>query len=779
IVRKFENGEYEPVANKQVQVIVRNPEDTEIAKLTLRTNRFGSFAGEVELPEKASLGRYGIIATIDGEQHFAGFEVAQYRKPEFEVKVTTDKPHYIQGEEIRVRIKATYFFGAPVAEGKANYTVSASPIWWYPFADEFESWYEPPEYYGGEFITRNVTKLGKDGTVEFTVPTKPDPKRALTRDMRYFIRCEVTDQSNRTVFGSASCSVFRAAFQIALSTDRYAYRIGETATVQIQTVNAERKPVSVNLNLALEQERWNAKKRRLERITVERQQVKTNNDGSATATFPLTKSGYYRIACWGRDERGNLTSKESWIWVIAEGDFEYSYPTLELVSDKKTYQVGEVAQVLINTNRKGIWALVTVEGDDILDAFVMPIEHRSSVLELPITKKMQPNCYLRVGYVWEGNFVSANKIVAVPPKDKFLQVEIFADKPVYQPREKVRYRIVTKDFEGKPVSAELSFALVDEAIFAMRADTTPEIRKFFFGQRPNMVETAWERVMVAKDIVTLEKARQGKFLPQLALAGAFQKIGETEIRRRFEDTAFWHPFVITDENGEATLEVPLPDNLTTWRATVRATTLQTQVGSSVHKIRVTKPLLVRLQLPRFFTQGDVSKILTVVHNNTDEPQEVTVGLKAKGAKVSLSFMASHDSQIQERIPTLLITANRVAIAPKSGFEQFATIPPNSAHTFAWWVSVPEVPSNGRAIFTAAVVSESGLKDAVELFVPVRPRGIEVVQSKSGVVETEETMTFRLPDDAIVPASYLEIRLAPSLVGPLLGSLEYLVGYPYG
>ncbi|MCS7192963.1 MAG: MG2 domain-containing protein, partial [Armatimonadetes bacterium] len=57
IVRKFENGEYEPVTNKQVQVIVRNPEDTEIAKLTLRTNRFGSFAGEVELPEKASLGR--------------------------------------------------------------------------------------------------------------------------------------------------------------------------------------------------------------------------------------------------------------------------------------------------------------------------------------------------------------------------------------------------------------------------------------------------------------------------------------------------------------------------------------------------------------------------------------------------------------------------------------------------------------------------------------------------------------------------------------------------
>jgi uncharacterized protein YfaS (alpha-2-macroglobulin family) len=93
IVRKFEDGDYLTVANKQVQVIVRNPEDTEIAKLTLTTNRFGSFAGEVDLPETAPLGRYGIVATIDGEEHFAHFEVAKYRKPEFEVKVTTDKPY--------------------------------------------------------------------------------------------------------------------------------------------------------------------------------------------------------------------------------------------------------------------------------------------------------------------------------------------------------------------------------------------------------------------------------------------------------------------------------------------------------------------------------------------------------------------------------------------------------------------------------------------------------------------------------------------------------------
>ncbi|MFA4015556.1 MAG: hypothetical protein RUDDFDWM_000643 [Candidatus Fervidibacterota bacterium] len=797
IVRKFEDGEYLTVADKQVRVVVRNPEDTEIARLTLTTNRYGSFAGEVDLPEATPLGQYGIIATIDGETHFAHFEVAKYRKPEFEVKVTVDKPYYIKGEQIHVSVKANYFFGAPVAEGKVTYIVSASPIWWSPFAEEFETWYETPPYYG-EFIMRSTTKLGKDGTVKFTVPTAH--KRSTNYDMRYFIRCEVTDQSNRTVSGSASCSVFRASFQIALATDRYAYRVGEIAKVKIKTGDFERRPVSVKLYLALESERWNRKAKRYERIEVERQQVTTDADGTANATFKLQKAGYYRIACWGRDERGNLTSGAVWVWVCAEGDFDYSYPTLELVCDKKTYRIGEVAKVLINSNRKGVWALVTVEGDDILEAFVIPLHHQSSIFELPITKKMRPVSYLRVGYVFEGRFISAHKSIVVPAREKFLRVEVTTEKPIYQPREKVRYRIVTRDAEGKPVSAELSFALVDEAIFAMRADRTPDIREYFFGWRPNLVETSWESVVVKRDIVVgKEKARYG-----LIPAGAFQKISEEEVRRRFEDTAFWHPFVVTDENGEATVEVPLPDNLTTWRATVRAITLQSQVGSTIQKIRVTKPILVRLQLPRFFTQHDVAKILTVVHNNTDEPQKVSVGLKAKGAIVSSSYVALRVMKYQHILrrfaarnvggwnfannsPTpngllhtlVFVTASKLALATQEAPEQTAVIPPHSTHTFTWWVYVPEASFRGKATFTAAVASESGLTDALELSVPVKPKGVEVVQSKSGITDTTATLTLRLPEDAILPASYLEIRLSPSLIGPMLGSLEYLVGYPYG
>ncbi len=761
IVREWRGDDYYPVTDKPVQVLVRDPEDREIARFKLTTNRFGSFAGTVELPERAPLGYYGIVATIDEEEHFCDFLVEEYRKPEFQVTLKADKPYYVLGDIAIVRIKVTYFFGAPVANGQATYMVSVSPLWWSPFDEEDEV---APYYYSGEFVLRRTIRLDERGEAEVVIPTDILLKRR-PYDALMTVRCMVTDQSNRTFSAVTTARLYRAAFRIAVTKDKFLYRRGETAVVRIKTEDLEGKPVSVSLWVALEHERWSAKTHRWERIVVEKRSVTTDQGGEATVNFALLREGYFRIACWGQDEKGRMTSDATWLWIAERGDFDYNYPSLEVLTDKRRYLIGETAQVLVNANRKNVWVLVTVEGRELMNAFVMPLPHQSATFSLPITAQMRPGCWLCVGYVWDGNFISASRSLLVPCPEKFLQVHIATDKTTYQPRETVRYQISIRDAEGNPVRTEFSLGVVDEAIYALMPDMTPDIRRFFYSLPENRVATDWRWVETTPARFAAafrEKARQG-----LVTAGAFQKVKEEEVRRRFEDTAFWAPFVETDERGEAVVEVPLPDNLTTWRATVRAISLTTQVGSAIQKIRATKPLLVRLQLPRFLTQRDVVKALTVVHNNTDEPQTVYVGLKAKGAQVSLPRpVSSAESSLQ------LVRADG---AP----EQKAEIAPHSAHTFAWWVTVPEVPANGKAVFTAAVASESGLTDAVELSVPVKPRGVEVIHAKAGITEEVATVTLQVPPDAIVPGSYIEVRLSPSLLGPILGSLEYLVGYPYG
>ena len=75
--------------------------------------------------------------------------------------------------------------------------------------------------------------------------------------------------------------------------------------------------------------------------------------------------------------------------------------------------------------------------------------------------------------------------------------------------------------------------------------------------------------------------------------------------------------VRTDADGRATVEVKLPDNLTTWRLRGRGVTADTLVGEGTVDVVSTLDLLVRTVAPRFFVKGDRATLSVVVHNNTD------------------------------------------------------------------------------------------------------------------------------------------------------------------
>ena len=98
-------------------------------------------------------------------------------------------------------------------------------------------------------------------------------------------------------------------------------------------------------------------------------------------------------------------------------------------------------------------------------------------------------------------------------------------------------------------------------------------------------------------------------------------LGVIEVRQDFPDTAFWEATAVTNADGEATVPVTLPDNLTTWRMDARAVTEDTRVGQTTNDLVSTRPLLVRPQTPRFFVAGDQATLGTAVHNNTESESE--------------------------------------------------------------------------------------------------------------------------------------------------------------
>lgn len=85
--------------------------------------------------------------------------------------------------------------------------------------------------------------------------------------------------------------------------------------------------------------------------------------------------------------------------------------------------------------------------------------------------------------------------------------------------------------------------------------------------------------------------------------------GAKSLRTNFRDYAFWLPRLVTNENGIATAKVQLPDDVTSWNTWVMGLDGKRHYGKTKGRMRSYKPLMARLELPRFLLPGDTAQVL--------------------------------------------------------------------------------------------------------------------------------------------------------------------------
>lgn len=239
---------------------------------------------------------------------------------------------------------------------------------------------------------------------------------------------------------------------------------------------------------------------------------------------------------------------------------------------------------------------------------------------------------------------------------------------------------------------------------------------------------------------------------------------EPDLRTNFQDAAFWDAHIVTDKNGKAEVNIKLPDNLTTWRATVRGATVDTKVGEDTNKIIARKDLLVRLETPRFFREKDKLKISTIVHNYLNTDKIVKVSLKTENIKLLNGELN------QPGLSTILYDSKN------DMFE--LTIKKNSEIRIDWNVEVTS--SIGDAVINAKALTNEE-SDALEIKVPILPYGMKVVDPVSFDFSDKEfeTKNINIPQNVNIDAVQFSFTLSPSLAGTILNSLDDLVEYPYG
>lgn len=784
ILRQWTSNGYKLIDSKMVNVTIEDPNNGKIFDKDLPLSDRGTFSGQLDMGDEAPLGSYNITATVGEAKSSGYFEVQEYKKPEFKVTVKSPKEFASVGEKVRFTVNANYFFGAPVTNADVHYYIYKQRYyhWWWgnESDDEYDDAAGPENesgdeedygYYGTDLVTEGDAALNSKGEayVDFEVPA-PDDKEEW--DYSYRLEAQVTDSSRREMQGAASFVGTRGKSVADAYPEHYVYYQGDAAKIRVKTADYAGRPVSEKVTLKFIEQKWEKKETPKEEngykytdvdyILHERElgsaDLNTDSQGNASYDFTVPSPGSIYVKAIVTENGKQIVNRGGSFWAPDKkgewSDFEfrdYDEKAIKLVPDKKSYQPGETAHVLAMLPEDKAHLLVTTELSEVLTVREIDATGRSIVIDVPIDRKYEPNVYLDVSFVKNNDMYNQSQILAVPARDKMLKLDIVPNKSEFKPRDVASYTIVARNEDGSPAAnTEISLGIVDEAIYSIQAETAGNIKREFYGRRYDEVQTSLAIHYTFTGYGGQKPAdlAKNKSAYQLADFKNESSYAEPTVRKEFKDTAFWQPAVVTGGDGKATVSFNLPDNLTTWRATARAVTADTRVGSAVQKTIARKDVIMRLEMPRFLTEGDTVTISGVVHNFLKSDKSTKISLELNGAQLL-------DSP-----------------------EETVTIRQNGEHRVDWRVQANSV---GKLTLLAKALTDTE-SDAVEMTMDIVPHGLKQTTGNTTTVtqdDADQSFNLDAPGRANTQAKYLRIEASPSIAGALFGALDYLTSYPYG
>jgi uncharacterized protein YfaS (alpha-2-macroglobulin family) len=725
ILRRTEGRGYRALANAECHLEVRDPKNVVMWETPARSNALGTVSGEFEIPAEGMIGPYTLVTTVGEDSAYETLSVAEYRKPEFRVSVTSARPRYLAGEEAAFDVQSAYYFGAPVAQAEVHYQVrrEGAP---YGGPDEAADWYASSDgnlyprdsYAASDFVAEDTVYTDDAGKVR--IPVRTDK---AAPDSVYRITCTVQASSRRQVEASGSIPVYAANLRLALETQVLVAPLGSLLPLQVKAADLDGKPAPARVTLTVKQPVWVEKEGRYQFKELTRTEVAVAASGLALANVPAGAEGTVIVTATAPDQTGRLASAELSVWVA--GPFAKrevaKEPQVQMRLDRKSYRPSDTATAWITTNVSGRPLLITVEGRELWGYQVVSPGKKPIAWRLKTNLEMSPNAYLSAEQWSRSGLISAQATVPLPDLSRKLSVQVEPEQPSYQPGDTARYRLRTTGENGKPVPAEVGITVVDEAIYALRPDTTRDLYTTFWGLRENAV-------------ITNQSA------PEEVSGGAFQRVSEmAPVRQRFLDTAYWSAHVMTGADGTATVSFEVPGNLTTWRATARAITTDTKVGTGLASVQASRPVMLRLATPRQMVVGDRLVLVGTVNNRSEAPHEFETAISAQGMRVEGE------------------TTQRVAV------------PAGGEGTVSWTIVADVLPESGQALITGRTLAVDApadraaeFSDALRLPIRVAPAGVAERIVVGGVLAREETISLELPADRIEPASTLEVTVRAGL-----------------
>jgi uncharacterized protein YfaS (alpha-2-macroglobulin family) len=753
--------------SRKVHITVRDGRGAVVLNTKRRITRYGGFAFDLALSKHSSLGDYYVQATVAKQSFQEKFSVQAFRKISYEIKMRSAKRHVRVGEKVKLKATARYLFGAPVKNAKYRVVIQRRerPVRFggypgYVFKDwaSSGSYYgygrSDSGYYGYSFVEDDEGRTDENGGASLAVATTTGGSGAQD----YLAQITVTDETDQSVSGSVVITAHATDVYVGLHTQEYVQAVGRPFAVNTVALSPAGKRVATRAKLSFERTDYKCKWRgryRAYRTCSRKKKVVWTRDiripatGAGTVKIQARKPGEYTIRLTAKDSKGKKVVATSSVWIMGRGDAFRSGDEsvrMQLITSKKRYQPGETARLVPRTALRSATALITLERNGVMDAWVTRLRSPAEGIKVKLGHKHAPNVYATVtlvsGRTGAGDrhrprFTIGVVNLQVSPVSRRLKVRIRTHKKQYEPGEMVRGTIRVTSATGAPVRAELSLSVADEGVLQLIGYRTPSPMARFFAPWGIGVENAtnWNRIARLKaprdDIESGGDGGGGGDGPK--------------VRSRFVSSAYWAPNLYTNAAGYVTFRFKAPDNLTSFRLMAVAADVGSRFGKTARRITVTKPLLAKPVLPRFLSTGDRAEVGVVIHNYTDQDGVAKVRVKGTGIKLATTTASV-------KVPRR--GSARVRFEASVGFVRRAQM------QFS--------------------VRMGRYRDALRLDLPVRrPLAIDKKILAGGRLRGTKRIPVKWLAATLLSDSHLEISADRTGMTDLREGLKYLVKYPYG
>ena len=210
--------------------------------------------------------------------------------------------------------------------------------------------------------------------------------------------------------------------------------------------------------------------------------------------------------------------------------------------------------------------------------------------EFDFVKDYRPNVFVKTLY-YDGNTVNVlpeygSQLLRYDYETLAYDLTYDVDKEAYGPSDQMTIDLnITQD--NKPFNGVINISVVDEAFFALYED--------YFDIGYDLHQ------LIYSDGILVE-TYSGAATDEAAMAESGEGGDGDYIRDDFKDTAYFETVKVVD--GKASVEVKLPDNLTSWRLTLQAVNKELEYANIRGNVYVSLPYFVRTLYNKKYLTGD-------------------------------------------------------------------------------------------------------------------------------------------------------------------------------